>query len=114
MSDYCITFISQENFEKHVAETIKSYNETLKSINLAKFNSNIIDPIKLTFDKSLFKKSMEEILELEIHVFVRFVIMQNFIIIDIFTRLIIAVRTVFQITRNPFHEIDLTTHRRSE
>ena len=67
MADYCITFISQENFEKHVAETIKSYNETLKSINLAKFNSNIIDPIKLTFDKALFKKSMEEILELEIH-----------------------------------------------
>ncbi len=67
MADYCITFISQENFEKHVAETIKSYNETLKSINLAKFNSNIIDPIKLTFDKALFRKSMEEILELEIH-----------------------------------------------
>ncbi len=67
MADYCITFISQEDFEKHVAETIKSYNETLKSINLAKFNSNIIDPIKLTFDKALFKKSMEEILELEIH-----------------------------------------------
>ncbi len=67
MTDYCITFISQENFEKHVAETIKSYNETLKSINLVKFNSNIIDPIKLTFDKALFKKSMEEILELELH-----------------------------------------------
>ncbi len=67
MTDFKLTFINQEDFEKHVAETIKSYNETLKSINLAKFNSNIVDPIKLTFDKALFKKSMEEILELEIH-----------------------------------------------
>ncbi len=66
-NDYCITFINQEDFENHVAQTIKSYNETLKSIDLAKFNSNIIDPIKLTFDKALFRKSMEEIIELEIH-----------------------------------------------
>lgn len=64
---YIITFINQTDFENHVAKTIASYNETLKSVNLAKFNSNIIDPIKLTFDKALFKKSIEEIIELEIH-----------------------------------------------
>ena len=68
MDDNCIIpFISQSDFEKHVAKTIASYNETLKSIGLSKFNSNIIDPIKLTFDKALFKKSIEEIIELEIH-----------------------------------------------
>ena len=65
--NYIIPFISQSDFEKHVAKTIASYNETLKSIGLSKFNSNIIDPIKLTFDKALFKKSIEEIIELEIH-----------------------------------------------
>ena len=32
---------------------------------LTNFNSNIIDPIKLTFDKALFKKSIEEIIELK-------------------------------------------------
>lgn len=64
---YNLPFIKQEDFEKHVADTIRSYNETLKAINLTKFNSNIIDPIKLTFDKALFKKSLEEIIELEIH-----------------------------------------------
>lgn len=64
---YNIDFIKQDVFEKHVAKTIASYNETLKSINLSKFNSNLIDPIKLTFDKALFKKSIEEIIELEIH-----------------------------------------------
>lgn len=68
MSDnYCIPFIKQEDFENHVAQTIKTYNATLKSIDLAKFNSNIIDPIKLTFDKALFRKSIEDIIELEIH-----------------------------------------------
>ena len=65
--NYKISFIAQNDFEKHVAKTIANYNETLKSINLNKFNSNIVDPIKLTFDKALFKKSIEEIIELEIH-----------------------------------------------
>ena len=33
MSDnYCIPFIKQEDFENHVAQTIKTYNTTLKSI----------------------------------------------------------------------------------
>lgn len=65
--NYIITFIKQSDFETHVAKTIATYNETLKSINLTKFNRNIIDPIKLTFDKALFKKSLEQIIELEIH-----------------------------------------------
>lgn len=65
--NYIISFINQADFENHVAKTIASYNETLKSINLSKFNKNIIDPIKLTFDRSLFRKSIEEIIELEIH-----------------------------------------------
>ena len=64
---YKLDFISEENFEKHVTETIKSYNNTLNSINLAGFNSNIIDPIKLLFDKNVFRKSFDEIIELEIH-----------------------------------------------
>lgn len=67
MTDYLLTFISQKDFEKHVSDTIATYNETLKSIDLTKFNSNIVDPIKLTFDKALFKKSIEEIISLEIH-----------------------------------------------
>lgn len=65
--NYIITFINQSDFENHVAKTIASYNETLRSINLEKFNSNIVDPIKLTFDKALFKKSIADIIELEIH-----------------------------------------------
>ncbi len=63
---YDISFIKQSDFEKHVSETMKIYNETLKSIDLQKFNANVIDPIKLTFDSALFKKTIEETIEMEI------------------------------------------------
>ncbi|MGR3808191.1 Eco47II family restriction endonuclease [Pasteurella testudinis] len=65
--DYNLNFISKENFEKHVTETLKQYNKTLSSINLKAFNSNVVDPIKLLFDKNVFDKSYEEIIGLEIH-----------------------------------------------
>ncbi len=35
-------------------------------INLHKFNKNLIDPIKLTFDAKIYKKSIAEIIELEV------------------------------------------------
>ena len=49
-----ISFISDENLKKHIAETIKSYGENLQSWNIEKFNANIIDPIKLLFDKNIY------------------------------------------------------------
>ncbi|MDE6708390.1 MAG: Eco47II family restriction endonuclease [Oscillospiraceae bacterium] len=52
---YELEFISQNDFEKHVANTIKSYSKSLLSINLEKFNRNIIDPIKMLFDKNIFQ-----------------------------------------------------------
>lgn len=60
------SFISESDFKVHVSNTIKTYEETLKSINLEKFNKNVIDPIKLTFDMSLFQKSIEDIITDEI------------------------------------------------
>ncbi len=64
---YKLNFISEVDFERHVAETIESYNNTLHTITLDKFNSNVIDPIKLLFDKNIFRKTFDEIIELEIH-----------------------------------------------
>ena len=64
---YNLTFISEENFREHVSQTLKSYDESLKSIDLETFNRNIIDPIKLLFDKSTFRKTFDEILLWEIH-----------------------------------------------
>nr|WP_318036334.1 Eco47II family restriction endonuclease [Mesomycoplasma ovipneumoniae] len=67
MEIYKLDFISQEDFEKHITNTLKKYNEMLESINLKKFNSNLIDPIKLVFDKNVLDKSFEYIIKLEIH-----------------------------------------------
>lgn len=61
-----LDFISREDFKNHVANTIKTYDDTLKSINLQSFNSNIIDPIKLTFDSKVYRKSIEEVIENEL------------------------------------------------
>ena len=38
----------------------------MKSIDLQSFNSNIIDPIKLTFDSKVYRKSIEEVIENEL------------------------------------------------
>ncbi|MBR1591430.1 MAG: Eco47II family restriction endonuclease [Ruminococcus sp.] len=62
-----LTFISEADFKNHVSQTLKSYDNSLKSIDLMTFNSNIIDPIKLLFDKSAFRRSFDDVVNLEIH-----------------------------------------------
>ena len=64
--DYELEFISQEDFEEHVNNTLGQFGETLRAIHLQEFNSNVIDPIKLMFDKIFFKKSYEELIAHEI------------------------------------------------
>ena len=64
--DWKLKFISEENFKNHVRATIMKYGEKLKSYDLKRFNSNLIDPIKLLFDKSVYRTSWEEIVNNEI------------------------------------------------
>lgn len=61
-----LSFISEENFKKHVRATIMKYGEKLESYDLKRFNSNLIDPIKLVFDKSVYRTSWEEAVNNEI------------------------------------------------
>lgn len=61
-----LDFISEEDFKKHVQATILKYGEKLESFDLKRFNSNLIDPIKLIFDKSVYRTSWEEIINNEI------------------------------------------------
>lgn len=61
-----LSFISEENFRNHVRATIMKYGEKLESYDLKRFNSNLIDPIKLIFDKSVYHSSWEEIVNNEI------------------------------------------------
>lgn len=59
-------FISEEHFETHVKATIEKYGEKLASFDLKRFNKNIIDPIKLIFDKTVYQSSWDEIVSNEI------------------------------------------------
>ena len=59
-------YITQSDFENHVRSTIEKYGEKLESYDLKKFNKNIIDPVKLIFDKTVYSLSWEEIVSNEI------------------------------------------------
>ena len=61
-----LSFISEKDFLKHVEATIQHYGDKLEPYDLKKFNSNIIDPVKLIFDKTVYKFSWEEIVRNEI------------------------------------------------
>lgn len=61
-----LTFITEEDFIAHVKATIEKYGAKLEPVDLQRFNSNIIDPIKLIFDKMVYQSSWEEIVKNEI------------------------------------------------
>lgn len=61
-----LSFISEEDFTKHVEATIEKYGEKLESFDVQKFNKNIIDPIKLIFDKTVYQSTWDEIVSNEI------------------------------------------------
>ncbi len=61
-----IDFISEEDFEKHVCATIQKYGDKLDSFDMQRFNKNIVDPVKLIFDKTVYKASWEETISNEI------------------------------------------------
>ena len=62
MQNYNLGFISDASIYKHVKETVLLYKNF---IDLKEFNSNLIDPIKLTFDAKVYGKTFEEIIESE-------------------------------------------------
>lgn len=61
-----LSYISDENLLTHIRSTLTAYRETLRRIDLSAFNSNIIDPIKLTFDSIVYGKEIETIINEEI------------------------------------------------
>lgn len=64
--NWSIDFISHEDFKTHVANTIKNYGEKLNSYDVKKFNKNIIDPIKMIFDKAVYDEDWQTIISNEI------------------------------------------------
>lgn len=63
---WTIKFIKEAELKRHVAETIAAYGDKLLSYDLKKFNSNLIDPIKMIFDKNVYNESWEELVKGEI------------------------------------------------
>lgn len=61
-----LTFISEKNLLAHVEATIGKYGEKLEAFDLQKFNRNIIDPIKLVFDKTVYRYTWDEIIRHEV------------------------------------------------
>jgi len=60
-----LSFISEQAFYNHVEATIQQYGEKLEPYDLKKFNKNTIDPIKLIFDKTVYRFTWEEIVKNE-------------------------------------------------
>lgn len=61
-----LSFITDENLKNHVKRTIEVYGDKLLPFTLKKFNNNIIDPIKIIFDKNIYNYSWEDIIKNEI------------------------------------------------
>lgn len=56
MRDYHLGFISNEDIYNHVRETVRLYSSRM---DLKKFNKNLIDPIKLTFDQKVLGNTID-------------------------------------------------------
>lgn len=63
---WSLTFISEEEFTEHVRATIQKYGDKLESFDLKRFNRNIVDPVKLIFDKTVYCATWEETIGNEI------------------------------------------------
>lgn len=61
-----LSFITREEFTEHVRATIQKYGDKLEPIDLQRFNKNIIDPVKLIFDKTVYRTTWEETISNEI------------------------------------------------
>ena len=64
--EWKLNFISKEDFTEHVKATIEKYGEKLESFDVKRFNKNIIDPIKLIFDKTVYRSTWDQIVSNEI------------------------------------------------
>ena len=63
MKNYNLGFIGNLDLYNHVQETVKKYRF---KVDLAEFNKNLIDPIKLTFDAKVYHKTTLEVIEHEV------------------------------------------------
>ena len=63
MNEYNLQFISDKDLYNHVSKTVQAYSFEM---DLKKFNKNLVDPIKLTFDSIVYEQSYEDTIENEV------------------------------------------------
>lgn len=63
MNKYNLQFITNEDLFNHVLKTVEAYSFQM---DLKKFNKNLIDPIKLTFDSIVYHQSYKDTIENEV------------------------------------------------
>jgi len=63
LKKYNLSFISDEDLYNHTKGTVEKYRF---QVDLAKFNKNLIDPIKLTFDSKVYDREIQSVIESEI------------------------------------------------
>ena len=66
MKNWPLSFITEANFRRLVYDTICKYDQILKPYSIKEFSSNLIDPVKLLFDKIIYNKDWEYIIDDEI------------------------------------------------
>lgn len=64
--DWDLDFISKKDFKHHVENTIVQYGRKLQSFDVKRFNANLIDPIKMIFDKAVYNEDWETVISSEI------------------------------------------------
>ena len=63
MRNYGLGFICNEDLYNHTKNTVEKYRF---QVDLAEFNKNLIDPIKLTLDSKVYSKDIQSVIESEI------------------------------------------------
>ncbi|MBA5249048.1 MAG: Eco47II family restriction endonuclease [Gammaproteobacteria bacterium] len=63
--EYGLSFISDDDFYNHTKATVEKYRSQIE-IDLKKFNKNLIDPVKLTFDSKVYGKDIQSVVKSEI------------------------------------------------
>lgn len=66
MNNWNLRFITEKQFKEHVAKTIAAYGENLEPYDIEKLNKNLIDPIKMIFDKNVYQETWSELIKSEI------------------------------------------------
>ena len=61
-----LKFISDKDLKTHVADTVNDYIKNLTSHDIKKFNKNVIDPVKLIFDKKVYGADWSDVIKNEI------------------------------------------------